>query len=271
MRILYDCHLHSDFSADSETPAEKMVQRAISLQLKGMCFTEHLDPDSPLVGADFTKLDLPAYSAGIQVLREQFRGQISIGFGLEFGLLPHLGPQLQALDDRYPFDYIIASLHFVRGMDPYYPEFFSGRSERDCYEEYFRTELETLRRFPPDSYDALGHMDFIVRYGPNKNRDYSYEAYADSIDPILRYLIENGKCLELNTGGYKNGLHEPNPCAGVFRRYRELGGELVTIGSDAHRPEQIALAFDQAYELLSSLGFQYYTVFEQRKGRQIPL
>ena len=114
-------------------------------------------------------------------------------------------------------------------------------------------------------------MDFIVRYGPNQNREYSYEAYADYIDPILRHLIENGKCLEVNTGGFKYGLGEPNPCAGVLRRYRELGGELLTIGSDAHDPKHLCFDFDRAQALLLDLGFRYYAVFQKRKMELLPL
>ena len=114
-------------------------------------------------------------------------------------------------------------------------------------------------------------MDYVVRYGPNQNKYYSYETYADYIDPILRYLIENGKCLEINTGGLKYGLGETNPSTDVLRRYRELGGELITVGSDAHVPEYLSYEFDRVSKILTELGFRYYTIFEQRKPVQIPL
>ncbi len=271
MNIRYDCHLHSDFSADSETPMEEMVRRAEALGLQGMCFTEHLDIDAPPdpLGSDFTFLDFEEYFAKAANLRTQYTGKIWIGNGMEFGMLPHLSGELSSLNQKYPFDFIILSQHFVDGMDPYFPEYFSDKSEREGYENYFRTEYECLLQFDSRDYDTLGHMDYIVRYGPNRNREYSYQAYSDYIDPILHYLIDHGKCLELNTGGYKYGLGEPNPCADIFRRYHELGGELVTIGSDAHRPEHLAYDFDRAAALLQSLGFRYYTVFEQRKGRQV--
>ncbi|MCD8022025.1 MAG: PHP domain-containing protein [Lachnospiraceae bacterium] len=161
------------------------------------------------------------------------------------------------------------TLHFWRAMDPYEPWYFDGRNDRDCYDEFFLKEYEMLQIFAPKDYDTLGHMDYVVRYGPNRNRNYSYKAYADFIDPILRFLIEHGKCLELNTGGIKYGLGEPNPCTDVFRRYRELGGELVTVGSDAHEPKHLGYAFDQAAEILTSIGFRYYMIFEQRKGRAV--
>ncbi len=270
MSIQYDYHMHSEFSGDSETPTEVMINRALELGLKGICLTEHLDLDAPPGDTDFS-LDLDAYFPRLLALRENYRDRIRMGIGMEFGIMSHLPGALSDLNKKYPFDFIIVSQHFVRGMDPYYPKYFEGRSERESYEEFFLAEYETLRKFSPDDYDTLGHLDFVVRYGPNKNRNYSYEAYADYIDPILRHLIESGKCLELNTGGYKAGLEEPNPCTGVFRRYRELGGELVTIGADAHRPTHVGYAFDRAAAILESLGFRYYTIFEQRKGRQIRL
>jgi histidinol-phosphatase (PHP family) len=124
---------------------------------------------------------------------------------------------------------------------------------------------------PLSGFDTLGHMDYIVRYGPNQNRCYSYEAYADCLEPTLRYLIENGKCLEVNTGGLKYGLGQTNPGTEVLRRYRALGGELLTIGSDAHEPRYLAYEFDRTAQLLRELGFRWYTVFEQRRGQQLPL
>ncbi|MCD7817530.1 MAG: histidinol-phosphatase HisJ family protein [Lachnospiraceae bacterium] len=270
MSILYDFHLHSAFSGDSDTPSEDMILRAQAAGLCGMCFTEHLDLDAPYDDPDFT-LDFSSYFPGIHRLQEDYYNKIQIGVGMEFGIQPHLPATLAELNRTYSFDFIIASLHFVQGMDPYYPDFFEGRREQECYEEFFQAEFDTLRKFLPTDYDTLGHMDYIVRYGPNRNRNYSYSLYADYIDPILRFLIDNGKCLELNTGGYKYGLGEPNPCADIFRRYRQLGGELITIGSDAHSPEHIAYGFEQAAALLQSIGFRYYTVFEKRKGRQVRL
>lgn len=268
--IKYDSHLHSDFSGDCDTPAARMIERALSLGLEGLYFTEHEDPDAPPSECDFS-VDFDRYFASLQKLRETHAGRIRIGIGVEYGIQPHLPERLKRLSWEYPFDFIIASLHNLNGMDPYYPSYFEGRTERDCYEEFFRVQYETLRKCDPASFDTLGHMDYIVRYGPNRNKFYSYEAYADYIDPILRLLIENGKCLEVNTGGLKYGLGEPNPCTGVLKRYRELGGELVTAGSDAHEPEYLGYRFDYAAKLLQALGFRYYTVFEQRSGRQIKL
>lgn len=270
MSICYDYHLHSAFSADSGTPAVRMIEQAIALGLRGICFTEHLDLDCPAQGPDFT-LDVPSYFETLYELQSRYRQKLDIRIGLEFGLQPNHTKTLHALASQWPFDFIIASLHFVEGQDPYYPAFFEGKCERDCYASYFEEELRNLQRYPISDYDTLGHMDYIVRYGPNRNRKYSYAAYADYIDPILHTLIEHGTCLELNTGGLKYGLGEPNPASDILRRYRELGGELITIGSDAHAPEHLSYDFVQAEAILKDCGFQYYTVFRQRVPHMIPV
>ncbi len=269
MTIKYDYHLHSDLSGDSETPSFQMAERALELGLSGICFTEHHDPDHPDYGIDFT-LDFDTYFQKMKQLTARYQGRLELYTGMEFGIMKHLPPVLDELLRKYPFDFIIASLHFVNGKDPYYADYFEGRPERSCYEEFLQAEYETLKCFPPESFDTLGHMDFVVRYGPNRNRFYSYEAYADYIDPILRYLIEKGKCLEVNAAGFKYGLEQPNPCTGVLRRYRELGGELITIGSDAHEPAYLGYAFDRTAALLQELGFRYYTVFKKRRPVTVP-
>ena len=101
--------------------------------------------------------------------------------------------------------------------------------------------------------------------------EYSYGRYKDILDEILRKLISKGKGIELNTGGYHYGLGEPNPCTAVIKRYRELGGEIITIGADAHTPDKVAYAFDKAATVLENCGFRYYTVFKDHKPEFISL
>ena len=154
-------------------------------------------------------------------------------------------------------------------MDPYYPSFYEGRSERAAYEEYFTEMLTDIGKF--SDFDSLGHLDYVVRYGPNKNRDYSYKGYADLIDPILKALIEKGIALEANSAGYRKGLGEPNPCKDVLKRYRELGGELVTIGSDAHTTGSMCNDFPRLEAVLRECGFKYHAVYVGRKSELYPL
>ena len=268
MGIVSDYHLHTSFSEDSDTPMEDMIRAAIGLGLKEICFTEHLDLDYPKDCGSFL-LDLDAYTDRLLSLRKNYKDVISIRLGLEMGMQAHLGEAYARIAGQYPFDFLIASQHLVEGSDPYYPKFWEGRREEQVYRAYFESILENLSSMP--QFDTLGHLDYIVRYGPNQNRFYSYEAYRDVIDPILLYLIRNGKCLEVNAAGLKYGLGHPNPEESVLRRYRQLGGTRITIGSDAHRPEHIAYAFPQVQALLLQLGFTHYTVFQNRIPAELPL
>lgn len=268
--ILWDCHMHSSFSADSRTEMETMILKALSLGLKGICFTEHLDPDYPPTPDHQTfHLDLSGYGDRAAFLKQKYSRQITVNFGIEYGLQPHLKDNFDHYIRKFPFDFVIGSSHVVHGYDPYYGSFFEGRLESDCYREYFESILENLKIF--SDFDVYGHIDYIVRYGPSQNQNYSYRHYQDILDEILRTLVQKNIGIELNTGGYHYGLGEPNPCKDVIRRYRELGGEIITVGADAHSPEKIAFAFDRAAHVLKDCGFRYYTIFKERKPEFLQL
>lgn len=279
MPIQTDCHLHSAFSGDSDTPMEQMILRGISLGLQSMCFTEHNDFDYPSEAPSSKEEQAPAenefllntdsYLYDFLCYREKYAPQIKLLFGVELGLQPHLIRENSQYARSYDFDFIIGSSHVCGGRDPYYPSFFTGRSEEEAYREYFASILENIQKF--SDFDVYGHLDYIVRYGPDKDRYYSYGRYRDLFDRILTLLIENGKGIEINTGGLSEGLREPHPCTDIVRRYHELGGEIVTIGSDAHSPSRIAAHFDRAAEVLEACGFRYYTVFEKRIPKFIRL
>lgn len=265
MPITADCHLHSSHSGDSDTPMEEMVLRGIDLGLDTMCFTEHHDidyPDSSESPGDIFLLNTDSYLYDLARLKEKYEGKIRLLFGVELGLQAEAFRSISVYAKSYGFDFLIGSSHICHGKDPYYPAFYEGRSEEEAYREYFESVLENVKKF--SCFDVYGHLDYVVRYGPNKDREYSYGKYRDVIDEILKSLIEKEKGLELNTGGLKGGMRDIHPCSEILKRYRELGGEIVTIGSDAHSPENIASYFVRASEVLKACGFQYYTIFEKR-------
>ena len=267
-QTLWDLHMHSQFSGDSDAPLEDMLLTAIDIGLGGICFTDHLDidyPDSP----DLFLLDLPNYTASVSALREKYADRFPVRLGIELGLQPHLAALHADIIEQYPFDFVIGSSHLVHGIDPYYAKFYEGRKEEDCYLEYFESILENIKVF--DSFDVYGHIDYVVRYGPTKNVNYVWTQYQDVIDEILKLLIEKGKGIEINTGGFKYGLGHPNPTEEIIKRYHELGGEIITFGSDAHVPEFVGYEFTRTAELAKKCGFKYYTVFENRKPEFIPL
>ncbi|MBR5565579.1 MAG: histidinol-phosphatase HisJ family protein [Roseburia sp.] len=265
---LWDVHMHSQFSGDSDTPQEDMITTAIDAGLGGICFTDHLDIDYP-DNATLFLLDLPNYTSSVLALQEKYLNQIPVHLGIELGLQPHLAELHKDILSQYSFDFVIGSSHVVHGMDPYYPDFYKGRLEEDCYREYFESILENIHAF--DDFDVYGHIDYVVRYGPTKNTNYLWTQYQDIIDEILKLLIKKGKGIEINTGGFKYGLGHPNPTEEIICRYRELGGEIITLGADAHVPQHIGYDFGKVPAILKNAGFDYFTVFKNRKPHFIKL
>lgn len=265
MPITADYHLHSSFSGDSDTPMEDMIQKGIALGLTQMCFTEHNDFDYPVTEQDpegIFELNPDSYLYDFVKYKDKYAGRLNLCFGVELGLQPHLARRNAAFAKAHEYDFIIASSHICNGKDPYYPAFYEGRTQEEAYREYFESILENLRLF--SNFDVYGHLDYVVRYGPGKDEGYSYEMYRELFDRILTRLLEMEKGIEINTSALARGMREPNPCSGILKRYRALGGEIITVGSDAHDTAQIAFAFDRAADILKDCGFKYYTTFEKR-------
>ena len=164
---------------------------------------------------------------------------------------------------RSDFDFIVFSCHIVNKRDPYYPEYFENRSEEEALREYFQCILDNVKLF--NNYDVVGHLDYAVRYAPETDKNYSYYKYKDIIDKILETVIDNGRGIEVNTAGIrKYYLKDVHPNTDILRRYKELGGEIITVGSDSHTAGYEAADFDRAYEALKAAGFEYYCTFEGR-------
>lgn len=270
--IKADCHMHTAFSSDSQTPPEKMVERAIELGLERICFTDHFDYLFPHDVPGGFVFDTDEYFDYMQKLRDNYSGKIEIGIGVELGLRYEEGffektlPFYRDMVSKYDFDFVIGSTHLLDNYDPYYPEYWEGKENSSVIRYYFETIVSNIKNY--DTFDSYGHTDYIVRYAPTGPKDYSFSDYSDVYDRILRGLIEKGKALEVNSAGLAYGLGFAHPKREVLERYRELGGELITVGSDAHVTERLAYGFDEVCEVLKDVGFRYYTVYKNRKPVQ---
>lgn len=265
MAIIADYHLHTSHSTDSDEPMENMILKAIDSGLTQICFTEHMDIDFPSLPEDPQNqflVNTDSYLFDVIRYREKYADKIKVLFGIELGLQPHITKENARYIKEYDFDFVIGSSHICNKKDPFWDSFYEGRSEEEAYREYFSSILDNLKSFT--NFDVYGHIDYVVRYGPNKDREYTYEKYRDILDKILETLIDKEKGIEINTGGLAKGLREANPCMGILKRYRELGGEIITVGSDAHDTTRVADRFDTAAQMLLECGFKYYTVFEKR-------
>ena len=265
--MYWDTHMHCNFSGDSDAKPEDMILAAIERQLDGICFTDHIDYDYP--GPTPFHFDPIEYFQVLKPLAEKYKDKLTVNIGVELGVQPHLKERYNQFLKLGNFDQVIASSHVVHGFDPYYPEYYVGKTEDEAYQEYFESALENIAVF--DNFDVYGHIDYVVRYGPNKNRFYSYKKFHEIIDDILRALIEKGKGIEMNMAGFKYGLNHPNPTEDILKRYRERGGEIITLGADAHAPEHVAYEFRRLSGILEGAGFTHYTMFQKRKPVFYPL
>lgn len=265
-----DSHTHTIFSSDSETPVRMQIDRAVDLGMKAIYITDHQDFDFPeeIYGMSF-QFDTASYLQTIMQLKEEYQDRIDVRPGVELGLMTDLKDRLEKYTSAWPFDYVIGSVHLVRRIDPYYPEFYEGRTICEAYMEYFETTLENVRLH--SCFDALGHLDYVIRYGPDAPAGYPSDVFSEVIDEILRLMVYKGIALECNTAGLKYGLGFPNPHENVIRRYMELGGEMITLGSDGHQPAHIGYGFTDIGRYLKACGVKYQTVFRKRKPEFIPL
>lgn len=268
MSYYIDTHCHTCFSGDSDTPVTDQIERAIQLGMPALCITDHQDFDYP-EGDTLFEFNTDDYFAKLLPLKEQYKDRIDLRIGVELGLQTGIPTDLAAYAKKYDFDYIIGSTHVCLGVDPYYPDLYERVPEDEVYEAYFREQAENIKTW--SCFDVAGHLDYIVRYGPNRNANYSYKKYADYIDEILKTLIANGKGLECNSAGLKAGLGHAHPTEDILLRYRELGGEIITLGSDGHIPEHLGYLFEHAGSILKTCGFKYYAAYKNRKPEFYPL
>ncbi len=262
--------MHSTFSTDGISDMESMIKASIDKGLKTICFTEHNDYGAGIFDNGDFVVDTASYYAKYRELSEKYKDSVEVLFGVEIGLVEKELDYFNEYTKSYPFDFVIGSSHTAGSFDPYYPEYFERfESEEAAYRYYFESELERARLF--DCYDSYGHLDYALRYGPNKNSGFTYERYSDLLDPLLETIIKKGKVIEVNSSGYKAGMNGPNPAASIIKRYRELGGKPLTIGADAHETGYIAYEFDKVCDLLKDCGYTTYSIFKGRKRIEVEL
>lgn len=280
MKGLFDNHNHSQFSFDGKkTSVEASALSAKAKGLGGICFSDHCDLYVAPMKSAFEDLvpeefDIAAQQAEIERVQAMMGAQGMGGFrilkGIEIGMYEHFRPQLRSYLEGHSFDQIIASVHYIDGTDPYYGRYYDGKDWKQAYGRYLETiyrEMTWLKDF-----DIMGHYDYIARYAPYPQESVLYRDFSDIFDEMFRYLISEGKALEINTKSYQDhkGRH-PQPDPEVFLRYRELGGEIISLGSDSHDPQRPGDRFDSFAEFLRHLGFRWTAHFEKRRLVQLPL
>ncbi len=255
--MVMDFHMHSDFSADCTTPMEATIQAAIQKGLTEICFTEHVDYEYPDPTIDFV-LDLSEYDAKIRQFQKQYEGQISIKKGIEIGVQPHLLERYEKLLNKETFDFIICSIHTADKKDLHSGNFFKHRTPEAAYQLYYEELLYCVEHF--NDYNILGHLDLVKRYQKLDSKADFHEV----IEQIFRTIIPKGKGIEVNTSGFSYGLDQAMPSDDILRLYKACGGEVITLGSDAHYADHVGRHFTETLQLLDRIGFKYVTSFHDK-------
>ena len=255
---MFDFHLHTTVSFDGRGKPEDMVAAAASAGLKVICFTDHVDYD-PLGKDPNLTFDTQQYNDAYDHL---YHPDVEILRGMEFGMLPDNRDMLEKDLRRRPFDFVIGSAHFIDGLDIYYKDFWEGKTPEEAFRRTLEQTLECVKDH--DQYDVLGHLTYAAKMPHNPgHRPIRYADFPELMDEILRTLAQKGKGLEINTSGVDTcGVFLPD--AACLRRFKELGGEIVTVGSDAHDPARVGQYCQEACQLVSEI-FGYVCTFKDRK------
>jgi histidinol-phosphatase (PHP family) len=263
---LIDHHMHTNYSPDADKKAtfSAYIDQAVNHGLKGLMFTDHVDMDTPET-LFHDLIDYKAYKNNLDALRKT--AKIPLYMGVEVGYQPQLKESLNIFLNEHPFDFVIASIHVGDYKSFYEGDFFKDKTDEAAYKRYFEICLEMVENY--DNYDVFGHLDYIIRYGSNKS--YDYKTYQPLIDAILKTLIKKGKGLDINTSGYRYNLNVIHPSLTLLKRYKALGGNIITLGSDAHKVVDLQSDFDKAGTLLKEAGFKQTTEFIKRTPHFIDL
>lgn len=268
-----DNHNHTKhFSSDARMSADELISACKALEMKGVCVTEHYEGDYPHdIGAPQI-FDIDAFFETSKSWIEK-AGPLPFYRGIELGYQKHLCGFYDELVEKYPFDSVILSNHLYRGKDPY---FF-----RDCYEEDMITVYTRYIEEMADlvegcnNFDIVGHYDYINRYAPYDQPQIKYAQCPQSFDRFLMAVIKKQKTLEINTRSVdkmrQKGFSDVLPDPEILKRYYELGGRYISLGSDSHTSDTLCIHFKEVAEYLKSFGFTENSYYVNRQHRGEPL
>lgn len=264
---MQDLHLHSEFSFDSYTDPEENIKAAIRNNIKIMAFTDHMD--NFCQNDRDISFDLEKYFSTIYKFREKYKNQIKILAGVEVGLAYENADKINQFIDENPFDFIIGSIHAVEFKDVWSNRKIIEKNPKYYFRKYYQYMLESIKSCK--NFSVLGHIDYIDRYIKDKSVIPDFSFYEDLIEEILKELIKTNRGIEYNTAGFRNDLTHANPKDKILEKYKNLGGNIITLGSDSHFPDTISYKIDDGIKHLKDLGFDHISYFENKKEKIIEI
>lgn len=278
--IIADTHIHSLFSHDggSDSTVDNNCLSAIEKGIKYIAFTEHYDVDM-IKNSKARLFDLDGYRAAVSAAKEKYEKSLVVLYGIELGD-PIKAPECsKMLTEGEDFDFVIGSIHAPRNEFDFMSMCYD-RSENELiriFEEYLEDEIKMIKWSTDRTahhIDTVAHLTYPYRYFLQNNKGSLinlHKDYLEAYSEIMRWCIERGVAVECNSSGLRQNIGELLPNETLLRRYKELGGELVTAGSDSHFPKDVGRGLEDAYEALRTIGFRYVTVYEKRKPIHIKL
>lgn len=264
---MYEYHLHSHFSGDCQEQMEDIILEAIKKGGKQICFTDHLDYDYPTTEIQF-EFDPEAFLEKYNEMYEKYKGLIHLQKGIEMGLQPHIIDQCLAFNKRFQPEFVICSFHVAQKKDLFNGDFFVGKTGQEAWDVFLDDMYETLSKFK--DYSVVGHLDILKRYNDSV-KEVPFAYYKDKYKRILDLIIADERGIEVNISGWRTDLNETLPARHLLEMYHELGGQYITIGSDAHKKDDIYSHFKPGLELLADIGFEYFTIYENRQPIQVSI
>ncbi|MCT8976946.1 histidinol phosphate phosphatase [Clostridium sp. CX1] len=250
---MFDTHVHTKISTDSKMELEDAIKLAKDKDIS-LIITEHMDLKFPKEG--LFCFDAEDYFNQYAKYRND-----RLLLGIEIGMKDDCVYESKELIENYPFDYVLGSIHLVNNLDIYYPKYYEGVSKKEAYKSYFNAMLKAVNEF--DFIDSMGHIDYIARYSKFEDREIYYEEFSEIIDKILKTIIEKEKCMELNTRRLDD-IKVAKNLIPIYKRFRELGGREITLGSDAHNSLAIGGNFSVAKEIVDFCDLRV-VYFKDRK------
>lgn len=260
--MVSDTHNHTcHFSFDAEMSIYELIKAAKDNEISSVAVTEHYE-----LGFDDQIFDIPQYADAFKTWKSLSQNKVNLLIGIEFGYQKHLASEVDILAETIPFDQIILSNHLVDGQDIYYYRECYKRPKEELYSEYIEAMAEMAELC--NNYDIIGHYDYINRYSNYRNKQMLYSDCPKAFDHLFEVMTAKNKCLEINTRSIhklrKRRVKEYMPDSAIIKRYIEMGGKMISLGSDSHTANTLGMHFDETVEYLKANGINEVYHFEKR-------
>lgn len=261
--MLADYHMHTSMSSDSCFKLEDEVQCAISKGIDEICITDHIDHNVRFNRDASLKKGYEEFKR----CQELYKGKIVMKWGAEFGIQRHTVELFQKDFDEYDFDFILLSCHQIQDLEFWNQEYQQSKTQHQINVDYYKEILACIKQYK--DYSVLGHLDAIKRDDPYG--EYEDEKVWDLLTEILKEVIADGKGIEVNTSNFRYGLSDLTPSRKILKLYYDLGGRIITFGSDTHKKEHVGYKIEEVRKIVRSIGFKEFATYEKMKPSFHPL